>query len=143
MSSLFQHNIKILEKHYYMFNFFSKTNKKNNTEETRDDILCSVNIELAHDGTIGIRYFWPKFTEKNDQHIYNIAHDFGILLYMINSGLLEKDMVETLAHTKDKDNVFDQQFTTYVLREWLKAVDSSTNNNPIVSPSNVFGQYKQ
>lgn len=132
-----------------MFNFFTKANNSLNlkAKEEKENVLCSVSIELTHDGAIDLRYFWPKFDENNKEHIVTIAYRFGRLLYMINSGLLEKDMVDTLSNPKDKNNIFDREFTKNVLTEWLQAMDEELNNrsnsDPVVSPSNVFGQYKQ
>jgi hypothetical protein len=132
-----------------MYNLFQKLKQtlyKNNTTESTSnkekDILCSVNIELSYNNEISIRYFWPQFDSTNEDRINNIAQSFGTLLFLINEGHIKADMVETLSHTVDKDNVYDRQFTEEILQQWLDLINIS-KNNPIISPSTVFGQYKQ
>lgn len=123
--------------------FQSKSDEtKLNASLTNDNILCSVHIELNYDNEISIRYFWPKFDKINQEHIDTVANSFGTLLFLINNGHLKADMVETLSHTVDPNNEFDSQFTESTLMQWLNLL-SATKNDPIVSPSTVFGQYKQ
>lgn len=123
--------------------FRSKSDKtQSNVSLTKDHTLCSIHIELNYDNEISIRYFWPKFDEVNQEHIGTVANSFGTLLFLINNGLLKVDMVETLSHTIDPNNPFDNQFTESTLMQWLDLLNS-TKNDPIVSPSTVFGQYKQ
>jgi hypothetical protein len=130
-----------------MFNFLnrdSKDNKLGKIDEPKnkkqDNILCSVNVELMYDGTISIRYFWPKFDENNLKHINSVSRDFGTMLYMINNGYLEKDMIETLSHTIDKDNDFDKEFTKGCLAQWATNINYE---GPVISPTKVFGQYQK
>jgi hypothetical protein len=128
--------VKKLKQAIYKDTAPESTNNKDN------HVLCSVNIELSYDNEIGIRYFWPQFDSTNEDRINNIAQSFGTLLFLINEGHIKADMVETLSHTVDKDNTYDRKFTEEILQQWLDLINIS-KNNPIVSPSTVFGQYKQ
>lgn len=123
--------------------FQTKTVKQQaNTTLTNSNVLCSINIELNYNNDISIRYFWPKFEDSNQEHITTVAQNFGTLLFLINEGHLKPDMVETLSYTIDQNNQFDSQFTESTLLQWLDLLNSS-KNDPIISPSTAFGQYKK
>ena len=123
--------------------FQTKIESRTNASGLADsNILCSVNIELNYDNEMSIRYFWPKFDDINHEHINLVSQGFGALLFLINDGYLKADMVETLSHTIDKDNKFDNKFAEATLQQWLDLINT-VRNNPIISPSTVFGQYKQ
>jgi len=124
-----------------MFNLFRFKNNAKNNKELNKDILCGVSIELDYDGKISLRYFWPKFDTENKKFISDISKDFGCLLYMINAGLLEKEMINTLMNPIDPNNPLDLEFGNESLKNWLWYVSSKNNTDPIVSPSNVFGKY--
>lgn len=142
-------NLTVLfKKLYYMFDFVKKiVSKKQHTEQNNsvnlsNNVVCSINIELYDDNDIGIKYFWPKFDSQNHKHLIDIAQSFGTMLYLLNHGHIKFDMVETLSRTIDVNNKYDYEFTEETFRQWLSLINKN-NNDPIVSPSIAFKQYKQ
>lgn len=137
-----------------MFNFlkqiFSQKKEKtkiDNKITDKKDYLCSLNIELNYDNSINIVCYWPNLTGLEDDTIDNVANPYGILLYMLNSGLLNQDIIKALSNFED-NNLEDAYFVNKVLSKWLELASPKTeskkhNTDPVIKPSSVFKNYSK
>jgi hypothetical protein len=150
-----------------MFNFLSwlfrnKTKEpiqnieeKTNTETTETtevkkinpidkSYLCSLNFELNYDGTVNILCYWPNFDKLEPATIDNIASQYATMIFMMNNGLLKKDIVETLSDVMYSEEPFDAYFVHQVLSKWLEITEKTEqnkDNKPFIRPSSVFKNY--
>jgi hypothetical protein len=104
--------------------------------------LASLTVEVNTDGSMNILCDWPTFNDNNSNKIREIAYYYALTIHALNHGILEKDIIETLVNY-DKSNIFDGLFAQNTLIELLNiektsASRSSNQNNPVVSPLEVF-----
>jgi hypothetical protein len=136
-----------------MFNFlkqiFSQGKEKTKIEYKtieKKDYLCRLNIELNYDNSINIMCYWPDLVDLEDETIDNIANPYGILLYMLNSGLLNQDIIKALSNF-DQNSLEDSYFINKVLSKWLEIssikTESKNNTDPVIKPSSVFKNYSK
>lgn len=136
-----------------MFNFLKqifsqekeKTEIKNQITEKKD-YLCRLNIELNYDNSINIMCYWPDLIGLEDETIDNIANPYGILLHMLNNGLLNQDIIKALSNF-DQNSLEDSYFVNRVLSKWLEIssikTESKHNTDPVIKPSSVFKNYSK
>lgn len=126
-----------------MFDFIKKIFFRKKTEKIKS--VCSINFEINYDGTMNIVCFWPNFNKTNYTEIEPIGTDFANLLFAINNGLMQEDVMKTLTSLIDKSNDYDNLFINVCLVKWLenieKTVQSKHIEEPLIKPFNVFRQY--
>jgi hypothetical protein len=137
-----------------MFNFltqiFSKKKEKNkidNKNIEKKDYLCSLNIELNYDNSINILCYWPNLKDLDEDIIDDIANPYAVLLYMLNGGLLNQDIIKSLSNFEN-NNLEDSYFVNKVLSKWLelaspKIESKKHNTDPVIKPSSVFKNYSK
>lgn len=133
-----------------MFNFIRRLlNNENKTEQSESQpkettkSLCSLEIEMNNDGTVNIICSWPEFTETNKKYLYNLANHYALMIDALNSGLLEKDIANTLKNYSS-DNYMDILFAQnayYKIVElnFLKK-EQEKSDTPLIKPSQVFNR---
>lgn len=121
-----------------LYSFFKKTQEKSET----DDLIGSITFEINKDGTINIICNWPDYNEYNIDQIPGIARYYALSIVAINSGFLEKDIIDTLKKC-NTDNPYDNLFTHNVLTELIHIEKNKRDNDPslkrpIISPLEAF-----
>jgi hypothetical protein len=122
--------------------FFYKSKDNNTKQETTIETqsLCKIAFELNMDGSANIICYWPEFNDKNKNSMPTIASEYGALLYMINNGLMQNDVVDTLSDPRNIVNEYDKSFIDKVFMRWFSYTDiaSSIDSKPLIKPSLVF-----
>lgn len=118
--------------------FFKKPQEKSET----DDLIGSITFEINKDGTINIICNWPDFNDDNTNQISGISRYYALSILAINSGFLEKDIIDTLKKC-DTGNPYDNLFTHNVLAELIHIEKNKRDNDPglkrpIISPLEAF-----
>ena len=130
-----------------LFNYFKRDIEGTEETEETSEALSSLTFEIMKDGTINILCEWPDFDDKNSRHIQNIAKYYAMCVYGLNSGMLEKDILDTLKN-HDESNSFNKLFVHNVLIELITLQKMTNKNNvdldrPIISPLEVFNMQKE
>jgi hypothetical protein len=125
-----------------IYRFFKQ--KKEKTKENPNH-LCSLKIEVNHDSSLNIICYWPDLTNLDENVIDNVANPYAALLYLLNGGLLNQDIIKALSNFQE-NNIEDAYFVNKVLSKWLELATpkmESKNNNidPMIRPSSVFKNY--
>lgn len=132
-----------------MFNFFRKQkniedNKITTTPvEEKPKYLCSVNVQLNADNTMDILCHWPDLDKLDELIINDIANRYATMIFLLDSGLLKKDIIDTLSSVCE-NNVHDTYFARQVLAKWLELFEKqnlTNSNQPLIKPSSVFKNY--
>lgn len=121
-----------------LYSFFKKDQEKSET----DDLIGSITFEINKDGTINIICNWPDFNDDNTNQISGISRYYALSILAINSGFLEKDILDTLKKC-NTDNPYDNLFTHNVLAELIHIEKNKRDNDPglkkpIISPLEAF-----
>jgi|LakMenEpi03Aug12_release.lakeMendotaPanAssembly.Ray.scaffolds.fasta_scaffold419764_3 hypothetical protein len=123
----------------------SKETKEDNiVTKIEKDYLCSLSLQLNYDGTVNIICYWPNFEKLEPSSIDDIASQYATMIFMVNNGLLKKDIVETLSDVLGSDEPFDAYFVHQVLEKWLEITEKTEkviNSKPFIKPSSVFKNY--
>lgn len=128
-----------------LFNIFKvKKTKPKNLERVSDTTnVCKLEFGINKDGTIDITCYWPQFSESNSSSIMNIAYFYALAIHAINSGLLEKEILDTL----QKNSTYDEYDTLfahnvlyklYELEKKKKYINGDISKDPLVFPLDVF-----
>jgi hypothetical protein len=128
-----------------MFNFLKSLFCSRKKEKTKENYLCSLKIELNHDSSINIVCYWPDLTNLDEDVIDNVANPYAALLYLLNGGSLNQDIIKALSNFQE-NNIEDSYFVNKVLTKWLELatpkIDSKKYNiDPMIRPSSVFKNY--
>lgn len=125
-----------------MLNFFKKilTKQPSDTIDKPSSIVASITIENNTDGSLNIVCDWPEFTVDNYESMTGVARAFASSIYSINSGILAKDIIDTLKN-HDKTNPYNAVFVNNVFSELInmeKYVSTDQTYSPLISPLEVF-----
>ena len=107
-----------------LYSFFKKPQEKPEI----DDLVGSITFEINKDGTINIICNWPDFNDDNTDQISGIAKYYALSILAINSGFLEKDIIDTLKKI-NTNNPYDNLFTHNVLVELIHIEKNKRDNN--------------
>jgi hypothetical protein len=125
---------------------FPEPEKKEEIKNLDDHkkFLCSLNIELGFDGIINITCYWPDLEKLDEKSIKLIADQYAKMIFATDSGLLKRDIIDTLYDVHLRNNPYDVFFVQEVLDKWLEYYNKAQakNTKPLIKPSNVFKQYK-
>jgi len=113
----------------------SSTNKADN-----HSFICSLNLELTIEDSINILCYWPDLDKLSHESIKALASKYATLIYLIDSGQMKREIIETLLSVNKKNNIEDAMFIECLLKNWSGLVDK--NENAVIKPSNVFKNYK-
>lgn len=136
-----------------MFNFIRKLLNSQNSKEqitkpetSTEEITkspCSLELEMNNDGTVNIICSWPEFTEANKKYLYNLANHYALMLDALNSGLLEKDIANTLkSYSSDNymDILFAQNAYYKIVELNFLRKEQEKSDAPLIKPSQVFNR---
>lgn len=125
-----------------LFNIFKR--KKDLTTSDKHPYVSKLEFGIKTDGTIDIVCHWPEFDDTNEKAILNIAYFYALAIHAIDSGLLHKEIIETMRQSA-KLNEFDTLFVhnvLYKLYELEKSQQYQKNINlahePLIQPLDVF-----
>jgi hypothetical protein len=118
----------------------TKDNDRQNIEnETKPP--CSLEIEMNFDGTINIICSWPEFNDENKKSLDYLANYFSLMINAVNSGLLEKEIINTLKNYSSNnhmDILFAQNVYYKILELNFLRKEQEKFSNPVIKPSQVF-----
>lgn len=114
---------------------------KEDTKNTNSKRISSITFEVNTEGNIGILCEWPEFNSQNSDLVKDVAQYYAMMLYSINNGILEKEILKTLKNC-NKSNPFNFLFYENVVMETM-LIDKQRqlhhiNNEPLISPIQVF-----
>jgi hypothetical protein len=106
--------------------------------------ICEINYKLLANQEIELSFIHKDIQESSTEKISNIAECCANLIIMINSGLLKKQLIDTIKHLKKNsmdnekntlllDNIL---FFNNLLQEEIKNIKK--DSGPLIRPSNVF-----
>ena len=125
-----------------MLNFFKKifTSQSSDIIAQSNSVIASITIENNTDGSLNIVCDWPEFNTDNYESMNGVAKAFASSIYSINSGILAKDIIDTLKN-HDKTNPYNSVFVNNVFSELINMEKYSAINqsySPLISPLEVF-----
>lgn len=117
--------------------------KEKTTNLDNKKFLCSLNFELGFDGIVNITCYWPDLEKLDEKSIKLIADQYSKMIFAVDSGLVKKDIIDTLYDVHLSNNPYDVFFVQEVLDKWLEYYNKvqAKNSKPLIKPSNVFKQY--
>lgn len=124
-----------------LFNIFKKKSAIPEIKSNKNAI-CKLQFDIHKDGTIDIICHWPEFDHTNHSAMINIAYFYALAIEAINSGVLEKEILDTL-QKNTANNEYDTLFVHNVIYklyelEKTKKHSGDISKQPLVHPLDVF-----
>lgn len=131
----------MLSKILKIFSWKNQTKQQKIDTNKDQEKVCALIFQVNKEGSINIICEWPDFDINNSSTIRDIAFNYANLINALSSGLLEKDILNTMKNC-DQSNPFNNLFYRNVLVEILNIQKeqnfSYLKKLPLVSPISVF-----
>jgi hypothetical protein len=139
----------ILHKLFYNSPIIIPENNKDILNIINNQYTCEVSFKLTENNEIDIGLVHADIQNSSTEEISVLAEKFANLIVLINTGLLKKQLIETIKYHKKQNMNNDKNtllldnvlFFNHLLQDELKAMKKEMG--PLIKPSSVFKSLSQ